>query len=123
MDDEIEFHKENSFTSYSSTSTPKSSSPINIPSRSSRPVSPFPHISKKSLRSGTPSPPTETSSVDYNSSKQSIPEITFSNDIPPETERQDSLFYRSLEIKISQPVGSMSISPSSRDIVLATYVF
>lgn len=123
MDDEIEFHKENSFTSYSSTSSTKSSSPINIPSRPSRPVSPFLHISKMSLRSGTPSPPTESSSADYSSSKQSIPEITFSNDVSPEMERQDSVFYQSLVIKISQPVGSMSISPSSRDIVLATYVF
>ncbi|CAB5366960.1 uncharacterized protein OCT59_019952 [Rhizophagus irregularis] len=120
MDDEIEFHKENSFTSYSSTSSTKSSSPINIPSRPSRPVSPFLHISKMSLRSGTPSPPTESSSADYSSSKQSIPEITFSNDVSPEMERQDSVFYQSLVIKISQPVGSMSISPSSRDIVLAT---
>ncbi|GES75763.1 WD repeat protein [Rhizophagus clarus] len=116
MEDEIDFHKENSFTS---TSSPKGSSPINIPSRPSRSVSPFPHIPKMSLRSATPSPPIETS-IDYNSSKQSIPEITFSNDISSETERHDSVFYRKLVIDISQPVGSMSISPSSRDIVLAT---
>jgi hypothetical protein len=123
MEDETEFHKENSFTSYSSASSPKSSSPINIPSRPSRSASPFPYIPKMSLRSGTPSPPTETTSTDYSSSKQSIPEITFSNDISPETERHDSVFYGEIVIKIRQPVGSMSISPSSRDIVLATYVF
>ncbi|RIA93440.1 hypothetical protein C1645_722688 [Glomus cerebriforme] len=70
----------------------------------------------------TPSPPTESSSIQYSSSKKrSLPEITFSNDdFSPETKRHDSSFYQKLEIKINPPVGSMSISPSNRDIVLAT---
>jgi hypothetical protein len=93
MEDEIGFYKENSHT------------PL------------FQYVPKIPLR-GTPTPPTE-SSIKYSSStKQSITEpMDFST---PETKKRDSTFYKSLYIHVEQPVGSMSISPSSRDIVLAT---
>ncbi len=131
MDDKVELHENSSHAFYSPTlspSFPQSSSPISIPSRPSRSASPFPpYKSKMSIR-GTPSPPPiESSSTEYNNSQkqQSTPGIMFSNGdfSPPETKRSNSSFYQKLRIRVEQPVGSMSISPSSRDVVLAAYVF
>ena len=95
MEDEIGFYKENFHTST------------------------FPQYVPKMHLRGTPTPPTESSSIQYDSStKQSITDPMDSSTL--ETKKRDSTFYRPLNIHIEQPVGSMSISPSSRDIVLAT---
>lgn len=73
---------------------------------------------------------TETSSavrlqfISKSSSPITIPsrssEMIYTKDnSPPDTKKQNASFYQQLSIRIEQPVGSMSISPSSRDIVLA----
>jgi len=35
------------------------------------------------------------------------------------SKKKDSTFYSQLSIRVAQPVGSMSISPSHRDVALA----
>src|SRR6266480_1382360 len=99
-------------------SFPSKSSPITIPLRSSpHNYTPNIHIKSKSL-----------SPQKISSSKQSIDSntdlISSDENFPlNETKKNDSSFYQELSIHLEQPVGSMSISPSSRDIVLAAYVF
>ena len=86
------------------------SSPIRIPTRSTQTNSIH---GLNYTRSNSPSPPPTT--VSNSSSRSTPPEII-------EAENKNSSFYQQLSIHIEQPVGSMSISPSSRDIVLSAYV-
>ncbi|KAG9301687.1 hypothetical protein G9A89_016758 [Geosiphon pyriformis] len=54
------------------------------------------------------------------SSKSTSPEIILpKREFNVESKNRDSSFYQQLFINVDQPVGSMSISPSSRDVVLA----
>ncbi|CAJ0852094.1 9793_t:CDS:10 [Entrophospora sp. SA101] len=86
-------------------SFPLKSRPITIPS--SRSSSPHRYSSNTHIINPT--------SIDSNTDLIS-PEENFSlND----TKKTDSSFYQELSIHVEQPVGSMSISPSNRDIVLA----
>ncbi|CAG8494022.1 9489_t:CDS:10 [Funneliformis mosseae] len=122
MEDNVELHEKSSHASYPTLSPFTQSSPISIPTlRTSRPASPHLHHMSKVHKRGTPSPPIE-SSTRYNiSQKQQTPEIIVPKDYssPPEIKRRNSSFYQELSIHLNQPVGSMSISPSSRDVVLA----
>lgn len=70
---------------------------------------------------------TRTSSVIQHTNNNDIRRSPFENSntsnknttMPSDQQRQEDTFYQSLQIRLHHSVGSMSISPTCRDIVLA----